>query len=114
MMLEDLIMYDGRETRHDHLAVKQLLCFPLFNTEGNISSVGADEMTLTVPAEALQAVSQQFAVSVEPPGFIHHLVQLLVLVLSCTQQEEEDAFSRSCTSQSPSDLCFHLQQAKSF
>lgn len=41
-------------------------------------------MILTVPAEALQAVSQQFTVSVEPPGVIHHLIQLLILVLSYT------------------------------
>lgn len=40
-------------------------------------------MVLTVPAEALQAVSQQFTVSVDPPCFIHHLVQLFILVLSC-------------------------------
>lgn len=38
---------------------------------------------LTVPAEALQAVSQQLTVSVDPPRFVHHFVQLLVLVLSC-------------------------------
>lgn len=40
-------------------------------------------MVLTVPAEALQAVSQQFTVSVDPPCFIHHLVQFFILVLSC-------------------------------
>lgn len=43
-------------------------------------------MVLTVPAEPLQAFSQQFTVSVEPPGFIHHLIQLLVLVLSWTDR----------------------------
>lgn len=43
----------------------------------------ADKQLLTIPAQALQAVSQQLAVSVDPPGFVHQLVQLLVLVLSC-------------------------------
>lgn len=44
----------------------------------------ADDLVLTVPAEARQPVSQLFAVSVEPPGIIHHLVQLLIFVLSWT------------------------------
>lgn len=43
----------------------------------------ADKQLLTIPAQALQAVPQQLAVSVDPPGFVHQLVQLLVLVLSC-------------------------------
>lgn len=43
----------------------------------------ADKQLLTIPAQALQAVSQQLAVSVDSPGFVHQLVQLLVLVLSC-------------------------------
>jgi len=42
-----------------------------------------DAAALTVPAEPLQAVSQLLTVSVEPPGFVRHLVQLLVLVFSC-------------------------------
>lgn len=45
----------------------------------------ANKTLLTVPAEALQAVSQQFTVSVDPPGFIHHFIQLLILVFSCTK-----------------------------
>lgn len=45
------------------------------------------KMVLTVPAKPLQAISQQFTVSVEPPGFIHHLIQLVILVLSWTNKK---------------------------
>lgn len=55
----------------------------LFDYFSQLQTVNFIGKRSTVPAESLQAVSQQFTVPVEPPGFIHHLVQLLILVLSC-------------------------------
>lgn len=56
------------------------------NLSGFDSKEGAEKASagaLTVPAEALQAVSQQLTVSVHPPRFVHHFVQLLVFILPC-------------------------------
>lgn len=69
--------------------------------------------TLTIPAEALQAVSQQLTVSVDPPCFIRHLIQLLIFVLSCKNKVHSLDKNSLCSSTresyslvlQPSQLC---------
>lgn len=60
----------------------RLLFDGLFHYFSQLQAVDFVGEGSSVPAEPLQAVSQLFTVSVEPPGVIHHLVQLLILVFS--------------------------------
>lgn len=38
---------------------------------------------LTIPTQSLQSITEKFAIPVKTPCFMHHLIQLLILILSC-------------------------------
>lgn len=75
-----------KKIERQHLLMRfleiRLLFNGLFHYFSQLQTVDFIGEGSSIPAEPLQAVSQQFTVSVEPPGFIHHFIQLLVLVLS--------------------------------
>lgn len=54
---------------------------------------------LTIPAEALQGVSQQLALPVVFPGLLHHFIQLLIFILSCLGQQMDTGGLASCLTQ---------------
>lgn len=66
---------------------------------------------LTIPAERLESVSQQFAFPVILPGFLHYFVKFLIFVLICFRMEKKKSNIRKvdCTESGADKLLFAPQ-----